>query len=1297
MPSVVRIFNGKMDKDTHPFRVKPEDYLDAVNVTKDSEGEGTDGPVTNIPGNLLVSYSGITSTLFKCIGQFPDKVRNRVYYFVWAANGHNQILFYNKTTNAIVKVLEDITDTGGIGILNFNPSWKINHIDIIYRDDGDLLFWTDGLNPPSKINVQTATSGGYGTVRRSYIDVAKEPPSIPMPVTYEDDATITVNNLRKRLWKFKYRYVFDDLEKSVWSSESEIPLPVNYTDTAVDKNPTKNARISGVFQTGAPNVTKIEIAAAQSLGNVFSDFFLVEVVDKAARSIPNDDIAIFRFFNEKGYDYVDKIESILDADWVPQKAYTQVLPNGNVLTYGAITEGYDRIDIDATTTSSHEPERTTKFPFIFIASQNGDSGSTSATGNIHIICVGVASHGGTFTVITNTGTISFTTAINTNTNDIIIGLAASAVTNGFTIVSQNSENLIVSKANTSLTSFSGSSGIIPTSDSFSYDWYSRYSFGILYRDAKGRQVGGVLTGDALSVQTIPYFEDANGARIPLIILSINNRPPIEATSFQIVRTLNLSKSNWLTWVSDRTFKDSDFAYISIANLTQFIIDNPTTVLSYSFTPGDRIRFMKQLSDGQNTTYATQDYEIQAQVIDPIINGVTQIGKFIKIALPSTDVSFDFGVQVHAPFPNPLSYNNYQIQLYTPALSVANGLNVYYEFGVRATIFNPGLATRAHQGGFQDQTTNLSQPAIFLLDKGDAYLRHRSINTGIELVYTVTPGQGPDSSAGQITIGLTNVSSSFNDPNILIGNSPYDNLIGFDIATNNDRWILKIITGTFVFRIKGTIIITFVDNRPGDQYKISLVDNTGNETILVNPFDASTAGTYSFAIDATFTLSSTERIFILGLSIPNFDHTRSFTQTNLTITREQTYNVTITDPNFSDFFDSRVTSNGRSSVIDPNSAQTYFPTKQRFSLEYQEDTNINQINRFFFDNQDTYDRSFGDIRKTFIEGRFLWVFQKFETGIVPVLTQVVRDVSGNPLEANSDQLLNKITYPFKGKYGIGDCPESFAYGKWAKYFFDNNKGVVVRISQDGPTPLSVLYKMNSFFVPKGPNFRKDLNNGLVPAGQTYMGDPAVYGVFDSFTNKYIIALEEINRYDSNGALTFHQDPFTIAFLETRDQSEGFESTYTYYPEMMSSLDNLLIVWRLGKLYTHNNPAYCNFFGVQWPASITGAFNDHMRQKKTWATISEDSDTIWECPEISTQLTEGTTKQESSLVSGEFKFLEGEYDADLKRNSNSPNGKINGSPLKGKYIIIKLETPAGTAGNFVFLNAVSVWYIDSPLTK
>ena len=50
------------------------------------------------------------------------------------------------------------------------------------------------------------------------------------------------------------------------------------------------------------------------------------------------------------------------------------------------------------------------------------------------------------------------------------------------------------------------------------------------------------------------------------------------------------------------------------------------------------------------------------------------------------------------------------------------------------------------------------------------------------------------------------------------------------------------------------------------------------------------------------------------------------------------------------------------------------------------------------------------------------------------------------------------------------------------------------------------------------YRQELNNGVAAEGQVYTGNPCIYGVFDAYTNKYLIAMEEINRYATPSTTT-----------------------------------------------------------------------------------------------------------------------------------------------------------------------------------
>lgn len=177
------------------------------------------------------------------------------------------------------------------------------------------------------------------------------------------------------------------------------------------------------------------------------------------------------------------------------------------------------------------------------------------------------------------------------------------------------------------------------------------------------------------------------------------------------------------------------------------------------------------------------------------------------------------------------------------------------------------------------------------------------------------------------------------------------------------------------------------------------------------------------------------------------------------------------------------------------------------------------------------------------------------------------------------------------------------------------------------------------------------------------------------------------------LVYHQDPYTISFDEV---ANGFESFYSYYPEFMGNLNTTMFSFKNGGLWTHTSSTYCNFYGIQHPASITTVFNSGALDKKTWISLMETGNTIWAAPSIYTQMNSyGTTPQQSQLLASDFQVLESEYHASFLRDSNSIGGLMNGSTLKGGYIVIKFEKT--NANTFVYLNSATVKFIDSPLNN
>jgi hypothetical protein len=176
-----------------------------------------------------------------------------------------------------------------------------------------------------------------------------------------------------------------------------------------------------------------------------------------------------------------------------------------------------------------------------------------------------------------------------------------------------------------------------------------------------------------------------------------------------------------------------------------------------------------------------------------------------------------------------------------------------------------------------------------------------------------------------------------------------------------------------------------------------------------------------------------------------------------------------------------------------------------------------------------------------------------------------------------------------------------------------------------------------------------------------------------------------------ALLFHQDPYTMSFDEA---GNGFESFYSYKPEFMGNLNVTLFTFKSGKMWKHKSSTYCNFYGVQYSTHITTVFNSGALDKKTWISVMETGNTIWNCPVIYTQMNSyGTTRQESNLIDADFEVLESEYHASFLRDTNSQGGLLNGDSLKGGFIVIKFEK--SNANSFVYLNSATTKFINSPL--
>jgi len=1151
---------------------------------------------------------------------------------------------------------------------------------------------------------------------------------MPPKVTYEDDDDVDANNLRNNLFQFRCRPVYDNNQKSVWGASSIVPLPNQSSLILTTDDVSSNARISVSFFTGGPDVKKVELAFRQFQNGATSDWMLINSFDKAELSIPDDDVYNFKFLNDSVYTPIDVLDTTQLQDYVPLRANAGELLNGNTPIYGGLLEGYDPIPTDL---SVQVGAVGSGFYYdynglLFFAVIEGlDSGSQGTIMKVYVYGTGTNTTG-VVTTLNNANATFKINAVNANTLSsigvsvnnatdtvtvatLLGNISAALVLQGWTQVSLVGNVLTVSFPTDALLYSSGttlnSASANNNTTSFAYPFQGAGDVGVMYFDSFGR-TNGTLTNVGSSFVT---GESGGANNFPEPKITIENRPPIWAYYYAPVRTNTTTYEKRLEWISQSAYSSGlvappglRVAYLGISNIEEYNeqIEATEGVVSYEFQQGDRVRMFYRYTATGSIVNLTRivDYEVLGTETNPKIDGQIKEGRFVKIYYPSNDIDSNL------KFDGTDDFIHYRILLYSIKKHVTGSEQTYYEFGRMFGIGNAGTVNSYHIGLDQTQSVNLVTPAIIGISNGDLFYRQRTVPYGETFTY-VAGGTDQDETATMLITVPTTVTNSSYEIQSQAENTVLSltNPAVFPTYADTPFFFNKLntVSQSRLIRLRGTF--TVYNNVPElSTWNVGVIICTNLIPFATKYFQyISTPNTvtvqsnenYTFDIDIIISVPPTGKVFpFIGSTSATIGDVNVIGAFNLTIDVLNSATIEIIENTFSDVYGIVTSSNGRPTVIEENAKQTYFPAMVRFGQAYQENTNINGTNRFFAENFDDYDRSFGDIMRLHVRDRYMKTYQKLKVGNVPILTQIVKDATGNILEANSDKIINKIQY-YSGDYGIGDVPCSLAWDNFADYFVDNYRGVVCRLSQDGITPISIVYQTNAFFVRYLPQFRQSLNNGNPPTGQPYTGNATVYGTFDAYTNKYIVALEEINRYDGSGNIIFHQDSFTLSFDEVNNR---FESQLSYKPEWLGCLNTLLVSAKNGTMYTHNSGVYCDFYGIQYDAYIETVFNTAALDKKTWISLMETGNVLWECPSIQTQLnTYGATPQQSVLIRQNFQLLEGEYSASFRRDSNSTGGLINGSSLKGGYIIIKFRI--SNANQFVFLNSVSVSYIDSPLNK
>lgn len=364
--------NGQGNFDDVDFILLPNQWVNLENARIGSTDKGVIGTVESVGSNVLLSPIQ-PSVTFVQIGAVPDPANRRFFYFIKDLYGPwDKIVCYDEASGVFYNVLFSAQVTGG---LNFSKDSVIHSGAIV----NGLLYWTDFLNQPRRINVEAGINLNHpGTfpdvaaytspLTAEVITIIRKPPVIPISLDKIFDPTIEGNQVKNNAFRFAYYYTYRDGEISTISPQS---LIANYNfpnenfnsiqvTITLDEKPDQDVQIISVIviyvDTGNAYVIKTwnkanpaqaqeiaeHVAGTNHLTFDFSNDSVGEAIDAATLAKPFDSVPLLSETLEQGTNRLFLGRNLLGYDTpIPTGLTVQIVTGGG----GTITGEWRYVNV----------------------------------------------------------------------------------------------------------------------------------------------------------------------------------------------------------------------------------------------------------------------------------------------------------------------------------------------------------------------------------------------------------------------------------------------------------------------------------------------------------------------------------------------------------------------------------------------------------------------------------------------------------------------------------------------------------------------------------------------------------------------------------------------------------------------------------------------------------------------------------------------------------------------------------------------------------------------------------------
>lgn len=284
---------------------------DLLNGRYLSSKDGNTFMVESIKGTVEVPNAQLATGINLCIGTYENIERNLLIFFIWNSNGYHGVFKYDGTTESITRL---IVDNPSSPVLNFSdlPQYGITGIGMM----GDILVWTDNLNPQRYINI-TRTYSVLSDYTISLIKIGPtrapnlvgDTTSSPIPPDKQDDAAVPFNRIADNSFQFAYRYVYLDNEASVLSPYSRVLTADAYGKDVVFSGARNYAPVEFLIDSSVQSVIKrVELCVRLNNEPTWRVWKKVTVI---APTIIAD------FYNDSPGEIIEEVQSAKVFDTVP--------------------------------------------------------------------------------------------------------------------------------------------------------------------------------------------------------------------------------------------------------------------------------------------------------------------------------------------------------------------------------------------------------------------------------------------------------------------------------------------------------------------------------------------------------------------------------------------------------------------------------------------------------------------------------------------------------------------------------------------------------------------------------------------------------------------------------------------------------------------------------------------------------------------------------------------------------------------------------------------------------------------